>query len=341
MAASNLRFSAFSSQDLTDLRQAKQEWSRRLLTATGDIDYIAGNRRAVIVSAQPERNVVGVGIGEKISGGSSAGVLAVKFFVKRKIPKQQISKGDVLPETIDGLPVDVEETGTFRALAMPNPKQRVRPAQPGCSIGFGDITGFLLTAGTFGVVVKKNNKTYILSNNHVLADENQLPLDSPIFQAGLLDGGNFTTDKIASLSQFVEMLPEVPNKVDAAIAQVASQKDVSSTILFIGAPKGSKKAAIDMIVHKFGRSTGYTVGKVTSIDADIKINYNTGDYTFSEQIMIVGENGKPFGDAGDSGSLILERSSQKAVGLLCAGRNSYAIANQIGEVLKALKVKLA
>lgn len=340
MESSNVSFSAFSSHDVSGLRQAKQEWSKRLLAADDQFAFNARSARASIVDSQPDKNVVGVGIGEKISEGASTGVLAVKFFVKRKIPKDQLSKSDVLPATIDGLPVDVEETGTFRAFAMPNPKRKFRPAQPGCSIGFVQPNGGLVMAGTFGAVVKKNNKTYILSNNHVIADENQLPLNSPIFQAGLLDGGRTTTDKIASLSQAVQLLPGVSNKVDAAIAQVTKQADVSSAVLFIGAPKGNKKAEIDMNVHKFGRTTSYTVGKVISIDTDVKVGYETGEFTFTGQIIIVGDVGKSFSDSGDSGSLILERSSQKAVGLLFAGSKTHTIANQIGDVLKALKVKL-
>lgn len=341
MASSDTNFSAFALQDVSDLRQAKQEWSKRLLASDGGFAFNARSARALIVNPEPDKNVVGVGIGEKISESGSTGVLAVKFFVKRKIPKEQLSKSDILPETIGGLPADVEETGTFRAFAMPNPKKKFRPAQPGCSVGFADPNNGFVMAGTFGAVVKKNNKTFILSNNHVLADENQLPLNSPVFQSGLLDGGKTATDQIGKLAQFVQLLPNVSNKVDAAIAQVVKQSDVTSAVLFIGAPKGSKKAEIDMNVHKFGRTTSYSVGRIVSIDTDVKVGYETGDYTFGEQIIIVGEGGKSFSDSGDSGSLILERSSQKAVGLLFAGSKTHTIANQIGEVLKALSVKLA
>jgi len=37
-------------------------------------------------------------------------------------------------------------------------------------------------AGTFGALVTDAAGAYILSNNHVLADEGQLPIGSPIFQ---------------------------------------------------------------------------------------------------------------------------------------------------------------
>jgi hypothetical protein len=80
---------------------------------------------------------------------------------------------------------------------------------------------------------------------------------------------------------------------------------------------------------------------VSSIDTDVTVQYETGKFTFMGQIIVVGSAGHPFSVAGDSGSLILERPSNKAVGLLFAGSASHTIANHIGDVLKALKVTLA
>jgi hypothetical protein len=48
-----------------------------------------------------------------------------------------------------------------------------------------------------------------------------------------------------------------------------------------------------------------------------------------------------FSDAGDSGSLILERATKQAVGLLFAGSGSHTVANHIGDVLAAFDVALA
>ena len=96
-----------------------------------------------------------------------------------------------------------------------------------------------------------------------------------------------------------------------------------------------------MQVHKFGRTTSYTVGRVTSIDTDVTVGYETGNFTFQEQIIIVGRNRHPFSAAGDSGSLILERGTNKAVALLFAGSSSHTIANHIDDVLTALNVTLA
>jgi hypothetical protein len=326
------------SRKVADLHSAKKEWSARLLTsprAQGFRAFANGT------SVAPDQNVVGVGVGEQIVDDKPTGVLAVKFFVRLKYPEHDLSKKTLLPKTIDGLPVDVEESGLFRRfkVTMPNPQTKIRPAQPGCSIGFRDPTDQFVMAGTFGALVKDRAARYILSNNHVLADESRLPAGAPIFQPGLLDGGNVNTDEIAALSKFIPLSPS-GNKVDCAIAKVTGKKLVSKDVLHIGPPTGTTDAAIDMSVHKFGRTTSYTVGQIKSINTDVTVSYDTGNFVFQEQIIIVGTSRHPFSKAGDSGSLILERSTNKAVGLLFAGSNSHTIANHIGDVLEALKVTL-
>jgi Peptidase family S64 len=326
------------SRKVADLHSAKKEWSARLLTAPRAQGFRAF---ANGTSVAPDQNVVGVGVGEQIVDDKPTGVLAVKFFVRLKYPEHDLSKKTLLPKTIDGLPVDVEESGLFRRfkVTMPNPQTKIRPAQPGCSIGFRDPTDQFVMAGTFGALVKDRAARYILSNNHVLADESRLPTGAPIFQPGLLDGGNVNTDEIAALSKFIPLSPS-GNKVDCAIAKVTGKKLVSKDVLHIGPPTGTTDAAIDMSVHKFGRTTSYTVGQIKSINTDVTVSYDTGNFVFQEQIIIVGTSRHPFSKAGDSGSLILERSTNKAVGLLFAGSNSHTIANHIGDVLEALKVTL-
>jgi hypothetical protein len=337
-----------------DLAAAKAQWSQRLLLSPkrqsirGHAPAAAAARALTSApSPNPENNVVGVGIGWKITEGKDTGVMAVKFFVRMKYSESEISSDHLLPKSIDGLPVDVEESGMFRRFAahpkpapLPNPRTKIRPAQPGCSVGFRDPADQFVMAGTFGALVKDNTGTYVLSNNHVLADEGQLKKDSPIFQPGLLDGGNPSTDQIAKLTRFVP-LQSGANLVDGAIAQLVEPGIVTRNILFIGPPSGTAAAQIDMNVHKFGRTTSYTTGTVTSIDTDVTVQYETGQFTFTGQIIVVGPKGHSFSAAGDSGSLILERPSNKAVGLLFAGSSSHTIANHIDEVLKELKVTLA
>ena len=332
------------SGSLKDIRAAKKSWTKRLLKK-----QVMPASRAHTIALTPNLNLnlMGVGIGEKISDGRRTGVLAVKFLVRTKYHPRHIGKKHLLPKTIAGILTDVEEVGLFRRLAIaspvdtPNPQTRVRPAQPGCSVGFADPANLSFTAGTFGALVKDANGAYILSNNHVLADENQIGAGSAIFQPGLLDDGNPGSDTIAQLKQFIPLTSAGPNKVDCAIAAVTSLSDVSNSILHIGPPKGIGDAQADMIVHKFGRATGYTVGRISSIDADVHVQFETGRFTFGGQIVVEGLDSQPFSDSGDSGALVLERGTNIAVGLLFGGSESHSLANHIGDVLSALSVTLA
>ena len=348
-SSSQIIFAGFSAKQIDSLRSAKESASQSLLRPTQTTTFSA---LAASTSPAPSANLVGVGIGEKLSGGKHTGIMAVKFLVRIKYPDNQIPEGDRLPTQVNGHPVDVEQVGTFRRFApsaatapapiqMPNPRTKIRPAQPGCSIGFQDPNNQFIMAGTFGALVSKGQKRFILSNNHVLADENNLPLGSSIFQPGFLDAGNPpNNDPIAKLTKFIPLTTGVMNKVDCAIAQLNANNLATNAVLFIGPPTGKTAGQIDMIVHKFGRTTGFTVGRVTSVETDVSVQYEVGVVSFQNQMIIEGLNAHPFSAAGDSGSLILERSTNKAVGLLFAGSSSHTIANHIDQVLTALKVKL-
>jgi hypothetical protein len=94
-----------------------------------------------------------------------------------------------------------------------------------------------------------------------------------------------------------------------------------------------------MKVHKHGRTTGYTRGRVIDVSGDFNLSYDFGTARFVDQIVIVGDSGS-FSNSGDSGSLIVERTSNQATGLLFAGSSSHTIANHISDVLAALGVTL-
>ena len=197
------------------------------------------------------------------------------------------------------------------------------------------------------LVLRDTGDKCILSNNHVLANERTktgggIPNGSPIFQPGLLDGGNPARDQVATLTNAIPYDAVGTNVVDCAIAQVDTGVKAIPDILHIGPPAGTTTAAMDMIVHKFGRTSNYTVGRVVSIDTDVNITFTAGTLVFQNQIIIQGMvAGQAFSQSGDSGSLILERASNKAIGLLFAGSVTHTIANHIDAVLQALNVQLA
>ena len=197
-------------------------------------------------------------------------------------------------------------------------------------------------AGTLSAVVTADGVSYILSNNHVLANENALPPGTPIFQPGLLDSGNVATDRIATLARFIPLEADKPNRVDCALAAILDAPTVRPAIM----PKIGRltsvepiEAAEGMRVEKTGRATGYTTGTVFDVSATAAVQFDLGMLTFEDQVLVRGDAGD-FSDGGDSGSLIVDRESGRATGLLIGGSPQFAIANHIGDVLQALNVKL-
>ena len=61
-------------------------------------------------------NVVGVGIGFRQRGGAPTQEVCIVVSVKTKLPLSQLKPNDRLPASIEGVPIDVVETGEIRAL---------------------------------------------------------------------------------------------------------------------------------------------------------------------------------------------------------------------------------
>lgn len=218
---------------------------------------------------------------------------------------------------------------------------RVRPAEGGYSIGH-----FAITAGTYSTAVFDRSpfpgvprKTYVLSNNHVLANSNFARIGDPILQPGPADGGTFPADVIARLSRFVTInfLPSIrPNYVDAAIAEGPFHW-LDREIYWIGYVKGIRRGypRVGEIVQKTGRTTNYTTGRVTAINATVNVNYGAGRVArFIRQIVTSNMSA-----GGDSGSLVLDLN-ENAVGLLFAGSSQATIINRIDYVQALLGIRI-
>ncbi len=63
-------------------------------------------------------NVVGVGIGLRQRDGQYTGELALIVSVTHKVPPEELDAEDLVPQEIDGIPVDVQAVGTLRALKV-------------------------------------------------------------------------------------------------------------------------------------------------------------------------------------------------------------------------------
>jgi hypothetical protein len=202
--------------------------------------------------------------------------------------------------------------------------------------------------GTLGALVADSSgRSYILSNNHVLARSDHAGFGDAIVQPGLIDnncaplGSGSGVAPIATLTNWLPLSSKSTN-ADAALALVTSRAvDLSGSILELGArqadgtlaaaPPGisssggkGEAASLALRVAKSGRTTGLTCGSVSAVDLDISVDYyedcaETRPYltrTFTHQIAV---SGNAFSDAGDSGSLIVDAANAEPVGLFFAG----------------------
>jgi hypothetical protein len=309
-----------------------------------------------------KRGVVGTGVGY-----NAAGEPAIKVFVQ--------TQSDLagLPQTLDGIPVEVAVTGMFVARhhrnghnggpggggdPEPEPESAAncesvpsdstarfeRPVCIGVSTGHPAIT-----AGTIGCRVTDGTDVYALSNNHVYANSNAASIGDAVIQPGTFDGGSSPADDIGKLEDYEPIdFSGGDNYMDAAI--------ISTTTLFgnsilgnstpadgYGTPSVTSVAAsVGLGVQKFGRTTKLTTGTIDAINATVKVCYKTaGPFctklaTFIGQIMVTDGS---FSAGGDSGSLVVTNDdNNNPVGLLFAGSSTHTIANPIGLVLERFGV---
>ncbi len=314
-------------------------------------------------------NVVGVGVGHKISGKRISDEISIVVLVRQKVPPIGLQPDEIVPQELQGIRTDVIEVGDLRALWVRT--NRWRPAPGGVSIGH-----YKVTAGTLGCVVrdKITGERLILSNNHVLANGNQAQIGDPILQPAPADGGNLATDVIARLErlypiqftkapascniaqsyarfgnflaqalgsrhqiQAFQASPGATNLIDAAVARPVENAAILDEILEINAISGMRSPSLGMPVRKSGRTTAFTTGEITVLDATVTIGYGPDrSATFEQQIVTRAMSG-----GGDSGSVLVDTASQNAIGLLFGGSDKASIFNPIGAVLDHLNIEFS
>src|SRR5262249_4128728 len=112
-----------------------------------------------------DRNIVGIGIAEKVTEHKATGHLALTFYVEKKVPKSKIKAGKLIPPVVSvadrtAVFTDVQKIGKVQTQV----NRRRHPIQSGYSVGNRTETG------TLAAIVKKGRKRLLLSNSHVLAD---------------------------------------------------------------------------------------------------------------------------------------------------------------------------
>jgi hypothetical protein len=309
-------------------------------------------------SEKPHPNVVGIGTGVKWKDGKPTGEPAVLVLVTHKVGKETLSKGELIPAKVGTMQTDVLAIGYPIAgndavidAGAETLAKRLRPARGGYSVGHKNITAGTIATCVYDILpgggtnppvhgVGIPPKYYILSNNHVLANVNAGLVGDAILQPGPYDGGTDPADRIATLTRFVpiDFAPTARNLVDAAIAE-GQFHDLDREIYWTSAVRGWRRKAlvpVGLVVKKTGRTTNFTTGRITAINATVNVSYGSGRVgRFVDQIVTTNMSA-----GGDSGSLVLTLDNV-AVGLLYAGSAVAMIANQIENVRALLRVEVA
>lgn len=283
-----------------------------------------------------DRNIVAIGIAEKVSEGSPTGELSLCFYVEKKLPKGRMKTGRLIPPVVAS-PGDKAVFTDVQEIGRPVPEavnRRAKPIQSGYSVGHVRIT-----AGTVGAIVKKGKKLFILSNSHVLALSGKgKPGDVVIFP-GDADRGAKEPQRVGTLHSFTPFQKgsDLVNVADAALAAIdptwIDQVDLS--ILQTSSPLGTITPKRGMKVVKRGRTTGDTEGEVQDIHFSIVIPYpGVGQVGFRDQVKC-----SRYTKSGDSGAIVVDKETGKIVGLHFAGSPAMSAFNPIADVMKALKFR--
>ncbi|WP_333595207.1 hypothetical protein [Anaerospora hongkongensis] len=316
-------------------------------------------------------NIIGIGEGHKWIRGENTGQKATVVLVRKKLGKDNLLRGSIIPQRLNNRPTDVIEVGDIR---LYNDRTgMMRPARPGISIGH-----YKVSAGTLGAIVKDRltGETLILSNNHVLANssdgtDDRAAAGDIILQPGSIDGSSDPSEAtIGYLERFIPLNRRVAasqcpiaklfettlnkciaifrpnyqikvlrendavNVVDCAVARPVSEAVVTDEILGFGKVAGIKEPEIGMEIKKSGRSSGITSSFILATDVTVRVDVGNKEYgIFTDQILA-----GPMSVPGDSGSLILTEDNH-AVGLLFAGSEKVTMLNRIDHVFDALNIR--
>jgi hypothetical protein len=275
------------------------------------------------------------------------------------------------PEDFDGVPlIHRSKDGDLRTFSCRIPmgdttheeQVRIRPVSLGQRIQNydhdvrdGTNGKRLMSVGTLGAFVRRQDATFLLSNNHVLAGCNAAKAGDRITQPGCISPESVAKHQVATLDQFEPLIFSpasanpadgnvVFNQVDAGLALLL--QDVPSEPGFLPSrgecPKliGVAEPDDGMEVFKIGSTTGLTRGVIDEVESIVgPVPYDPhGQCWFSGVFSVKGVGGN-FGDTGDSGALIVTKEGN-AVGVLFGGMDDTVYGCKISDVLTKLDAKL-
>jgi len=295
-----------------------------------------------------KKNVIGFSgsLKPKITDGKETDEKCFRVYVTKKDMSIKTTDKDFIPKFLSlgnkEVCTDIIEIGEIKALGDVC-RTRNRPIKAGCS--FMNYLGTACTLGWFAKNKKEGEEEFIgiIANNHCCGRENKASKGEPDLYPSPYDGGKLT-DKVAEHWRHVNLsfngftcpfrnffhriyrvfVKTITNEVDASFERITIPlSDVLYEVFKIGEVKGKRRGNIGELVHKSGRTTGYTdKGKLIDNDWYGQVQYSRGIVFFGPCGLISGNN---FSAGGDSSSAILFEKDDYIGGLLFAGSTSNTI----------------
>lgn len=270
---------------------------------------------------------IGVGLSDPRRPGKGAAIILYASALAATAKSNQKASSKRKPincaklQTKLGVPVRIVRSAGFHKHSSSESvrfRRRIRPVIAGYSVGTPGASG---TAGLIVTKRKCGQNRYLLSNNHVLVNENSNRC-SKTLQPGGADGGTVRTDRIGELHRFVRLSKKRNNYLDAAMAKPLRPALLNPRYAVFGTVPGHLRSyRVGDRFKKVGRTTGIRTGRVESIHTDIRVGYgsygNLGTITFKNQSVIRGN--RPVSLSGDSGSVWLTRRGNLAAAVNYAG----------------------
>lgn len=330
----------------------------RKLTIPGQYREMAEIKDNIENDLLGTKGVVGLGVRNRVVDRKIQDDIVLSVFVDANVDENELISNSLI-QAVPENRIQIVRTGKIVARGTGPPpanrivpvlnwlNRRIRPAVGGVSISRDQgISGTLATCCYEHDPLPTTPPIYYaLSNNHIIANLNDSSVGDAILQPGTNEGGTYPADFIAWLAakvdiQFMNGVDPIPeNLVDAAIA-AGHFSDLDNTIYWTGNLNGVKyETNTHDEVQKTGAFTAYTRSRIVDVDATIDVEFSNGKVArFKHQLTM-----DRFSEQGDSGSLIVDSTTRRAVGLLFADsvEDELSYANKILYVEELLGVRIS
>lgn len=328
-----------------------------------DAEYFAIKERAAAHLLKLPQ-VTAVGLGPRERNRRYTGEIAIKVFVRRKRPLDEIPEEERIPPLIDGVPTDVEELGELRLSESPvdleeheDPlhtilpdRRKLRPLRGGMSLGAQGKIGH----GTLGCLLQDKvdaTAVYALTNHHVVSADGKTSRSRTVSNPSAM---NSDSENIFDDGNPIGIVAEAIDEaiLDAAVVRINPLIEWLPRVAQIGWLTGSHELTLaevrngDYKVRKRGITSRLTNGVIACIEGEcLSITTTIERIIRKKNIFVRPTDPAPddqFMRDGDSGSILVNEENE-VVGLMYASDPvhgstfGYGIGVPIGTVFGRLK----